>query len=46
MKERDEHWQAFRDDSEWKKLSADANYQHNVAKADIILIHAAEYSDL
>ena len=46
MKERDEHWQAFRDDSEWKKLSADPNYQHNVAKADIILMHAADYSDL
>jgi len=28
------------------KTSADPNYQHNVAKADIILMHAAEYSDL
>jgi hypothetical protein len=46
MKERDAHWQAFRDDSEWKKLSSDARYQHNVAKADIILMHATEYSDL
>lgn len=46
MKERDEHWQAFRDDSEWKKLSANPIYQHNVAKSEIILMHVAEYSDL
>jgi hypothetical protein len=46
MKEREAHWQTFRDDSEWKKLSADPHYQHNVVKSDIILMHAAEYSDL
>jgi hypothetical protein len=46
MKEREAHWQAFRDDSQWKKLSADPHYQHNVVKSDIILMHAAEYSDL
>jgi hypothetical protein len=46
MKEREAHWQTFRDDSQWKTLSADPKYQHNVVKSDIILMHAAEYSDL
>lgn len=42
----DEHWQAFNDDAEWKKLSGMAEYQKNVNKADIILMHPAPYSDV
>lgn len=42
---RDEHWKMFSDDPEWKKLVAMEKYQHNVSKADIILMKAAPYSD-
>ena len=43
--DRDAHWKTFVDDAEWKKLSGDPMYQHNVSKADIVLMRAAEYSD-
>ncbi|MXV52893.1 NIPSNAP family containing protein [Pedobacter sp. HMF7647] len=42
----DEHWKAFGNDSQWKKLSALQEYQKNVNKADIILMHASSYSDV
>lgn len=45
MTDRDAHWKIFRDDPEWKKLSTDPIYQHNVSKADIILMKATAYSD-
>ncbi len=44
--EREDHWKAFNSDPQWKKLVADPYYQHNVSKADIILMNAAPYSDL
>jgi NIPSNAP len=43
---REEHWKAFFAAPEWKKLSAMPEYQHNVSKAEIILLHATEYSDI
>jgi hypothetical protein len=43
--DRDAHWKTFQADPEWKQLSGLAEYQRNVSKADIILMHAAEYSD-
>lgn len=46
MAARDAHWKTFSADPEWKKLSAMPGYQHNVSKAEIILMHAAEYSDI
>jgi hypothetical protein len=45
MADRDAHWKTFGADPEWKKLSTDPIYQHNVSKADIILMKAASYSD-
>ena len=45
MKDRDVHWDTFRNDSEWKALSARPEYQKNVSKSDIILMAAASYSD-
>ena len=42
----DEHWKAFGDDAEWKKLSGLPEYQKNVNKADIMLMHPAAYSDI
>jgi len=43
---RDAHWKAFGDDAEWKKLKALPEYQNNVSKVEVVLCHAAPYSDL
>jgi len=43
---RDEHWKAFGEDAEWKTLKALPEYQNNVSKAEVILCHAAPYSEL
>lgn len=43
---RDAHWNAFRDDPQWKKLSAMPEYQHNVSKIDILFLRPTDYSDL
>lgn len=45
MKDRDAHWDVFRNDAEWKTLSAKPEYQKNVSKSDIILMRATSYSD-
>jgi len=45
-KSRDEHWNAFRDDPQWKKLSAMPEYQHNVSKIDIFFLRPTSYSDI
>ena len=45
MAERDAHWTSFTDDPATKKLFAMDEYKNNVSKADIILMHAASYSD-
>lgn len=43
--ERDKHWKSFTDDADVKKLFALDEYKNNVSKADIILMHATDYSD-
>lgn len=43
---RDEHWKAFGNDEEWKKLKALPQYQNNVSRAEVVLCRAAPYSDL
>jgi hypothetical protein len=43
---RDDHWKAFGNDDEWKKLKALPEYQNNVSRAEVVLCHAAPYSDL
>ncbi len=45
MADRDEHWKSFSDDDATKKIFALDEYKNNVSKADIILMHAASYSD-
>lgn len=45
MADRNAHWDVFRNDPEWKALSGNPVYQHNVSKADIILTRPAPYSD-
>jgi hypothetical protein len=44
MADRDAHWKAFGIDPEWKSLSAKPEYQHNVSRAEIILLRATPYS--
>ena len=46
MASREQHWKNFSADAAWKKLSAMPEYQHNVSKAEIILLRAAPYSDI
>jgi hypothetical protein len=41
----DEHWATFRDDPEWKTLSGRKEYQNNVSRIEIFLLHPTEYSD-
>jgi hypothetical protein len=43
---RDAHWKTFVEDPEWKRISTLPEYLKTVSKADIILMHAAAYSDL
>jgi len=45
MQDRDAHWDTFRNDAEWKTLSAKPEYQKNVSRSEIILMKAAPYSD-
>jgi hypothetical protein len=42
---RDEHWNTFRDDPQWKTLSAMKEYQNNVSKIDITFLTPTAYSD-
>lgn len=46
MADRTAHWKTFSQDPGWKKLSATAEYQHNVSRADIVFLHPTDYSDL
>jgi hypothetical protein len=48
MAEHDEHWKAFSNDAEWKRISALPEYESKVSVShmDKILMHATDYSDL
>jgi hypothetical protein len=45
MKSRDEHWKAFGESPEWKKLSGLAEYNNTVSKNNTYFLHPASYSD-
>jgi hypothetical protein len=45
MPAREAHWKSFGESPEWKHISKLPEYQNNVSKADIILMHATAYSD-
>ena len=45
MATRDEHWKAFSDDPQWKKLLTIEEYKNTVSKADILLLSSTDYSD-
>ncbi|MFD0792883.1 NIPSNAP family protein [Mucilaginibacter litoreus] len=42
---REEHWNAFNADAQWKGLIAKEEYKNNVSKADILLLYPTSYSD-
>lgn len=48
MAEHDEHWKAFSNDAEWKRISGLPEYESKVSVShmDRILMHATDYSDL
>ena len=46
MPAREAHWKAFGSDPEWKKLSAQPEYQHNVSHIDITFLRPTDYSGL
>lgn len=43
---RDEHWKAFSADAEWGKVRTMEEYQNNVSKINIYLLHPTDYSEL
>jgi len=43
--DRDAHWDAFRDDANWKELSARPEYKNNVSRSVITFLRPADYSD-
>ena len=46
MESHDEHWDAFRNHPEWKKLSGMEEYKHTVSHSNKWLLHPTEYSDI
>jgi len=46
MEDRDAHWKAFFADPAWLALKDQAEYQHNVSKAESFFLHPTDYSDL
>jgi len=44
-KSRDDHWNEFRNHPEWKEMSGLEEYKNTVSKANVFLLHPAEYSD-
>jgi len=46
MVDRDQKWQVFRDDPDWKKLSADPTYRDTVSNITDIILRPTEYSQI
>ncbi len=42
---RDNHWKAFVDSPEWKKMASLTKYKNNVSHIDITFLYPTEYSD-
>jgi hypothetical protein len=43
---REEHWNAFRNDPDWKKLSSMEEYKNTVSTSQILFLHPTAYSDI
>jgi len=46
MKSNEDHWKAFRDHPDWKKLSGMEEYKNTVSKINKYMLYPAEYSDI
>ena len=46
MADRDQKWQVFRDDPDWKKLSGDPAYKDTVSNITDIILRPTEYSQI
>jgi len=46
MADRDQRWQAFRDDPDWKKLSADPTYKDTVCNITDLILKPTPYSQI
>lgn len=44
--DRDKHWEAFTNDSQWKTLSAVEEYKHTVSNSTTTFLYPTNYSDL
>ncbi len=44
--DREAHWNKFKEDAEWKKLSGMEEYKNTVSRNETILMHATSYSEL
>ena len=44
--DRDQHWDAFGKDADWKVLSAKPEYKNNVSKNVSLLLYPTDYSDI
>jgi hypothetical protein len=45
MKSHDDHWKAFRESEDWKKLSGMQEYKNTTSKTNPYLLHPTSYSD-
>lgn len=45
MKSHDEHWAAFRNHPEWKRISSLEEYKNTTSKTKAYLLHPTDYSD-
>jgi hypothetical protein len=45
MKSHDDHWAAFRDHPDWKRLSSMEEYRNTTSKTNTYLLHPTSYSD-
>ena len=46
MADRDQRWQVFRDDPDWKKLSANPAYRDTVSNITDVILRPTEYSQI
>ena len=46
MKSNEDHWKAFRDHPDWKKLSGMEEYKNTVSHIDKWMCHPTDYSDI
>ncbi|RZK68883.1 MAG: NIPSNAP family containing protein [Pedobacter sp.] len=44
--DRDKHWEAFTNDSQWKTLSAIEEYKHTVSNSTTTFLYPTDYSDI